>query len=159
MDNLCVYTRMMKKQQEKIDFRKLPDCACYNLQKATRAHSQYYNKMLKPSGLRGTQFTILRVLAVIDSASITKMANRMVIDRTTLTRNLRPLEKRKLLEIVPGKDLRSKEVRLTEKGRDTLNRAVPLWEEAQKGLSAGLGMKNFQYLFTMMSSTVEAVKA
>ena len=150
---------MVKKQKEKIDFRSLPECACFNLQKGTRAVSQYYNKILKPSGLRGTQFTILRVLAVMDSVSITNMANRMVVDRTTLTRNLRPLEKRKLLKIVPGKDQRSKEVRLTQKGKDTLNKAVPLWEEAQKRLSDGLGMKNFQDLFTMMSSTIEVVKA
>ncbi|MEE9215442.1 MAG: MarR family winged helix-turn-helix transcriptional regulator [Thermodesulfobacteriota bacterium] len=150
---------MMKKQEEKIDFRHLPDCACFNLQKATRAVSQYYNKILKPSGLRGTQFTILRVLAVIDAGSITNIANLMVVDRTTLTRNLRPLEKRKLLKIVPGKDQRSREVRLTEKGKDTLITAVPLWEEAQKRLSVGLGKEDFQNLFTMMSSTIEVVKA
>jgi len=159
LEIISVYTRMMKKQKEKIDFRNLPDCACYNLQKATRAVSQFYNKMLKPVGLRGTQFTILRVLAVMDSVNITNMANRMVVDRTTLTRNLRPLEKRKLLEIVPGKDQRSREVRLTEKGRDTLKSAVPLWEEAQKRFSEELGIRSFQDLFTMMSATVEAVKA
>lgn len=150
---------MMKKQGEKIDFRHLPECACFNLQKATRAVSQFYNKILKPSGLRGTQYTILRVLAVIDSGSITNIANRMVVDRTTLTRNLRPLEKRKLVKIVPGKDQRSREVRLTQKGKDTLITAIPLWEEAQKRFSEGMGMEDYQNLFKLMSSVVKVVKA
>ena len=150
---------MKKKQKEKIDFRSLPECACFNLQKATRAVSQFYNKMLKPSGLRGTQYSILRVLAVIDSGSITNIANLMVVDRTTLTRNLRPLEKRKLVKIVPGKDQRSREVRLTKKGKDTLTKAMPLWEEAQKRFSEGLGMEDFQNLFKLMSSAVKVVKA
>ena len=150
---------MMKKQKEKIDFRNLPDCACFNLQKATRAVSQFYNKILKPSGLRGTQYAILRVLAVIDSGSITNIANRMVVDRTTLTRNLRPLEKRKLVKIVPGKDQRSREVRLTKKGKDTLITAIPLWEEAQKRFSEGMGKEDFQNLFKLMSSAVKVVKA
>ena len=156
---LSVYTRMKKKQKEKIDFRSLPECACFNLQKATRAVSQFYNKILKPSGLRGTQYSILRVLAVIDSGSITNIANLMVVDRTTLTRNLRPLEKRKLVKIVPGKDQRSREVRLTKKGKDTLITAIPLWEEAQKRFSEGMGKEDFQNLFKLMSSAVKVVKA
>lgn len=159
MEIISVYTRMMKKQKENIDFKSLPDCACFNLQKGTRAVSQYYNKILKPSGLRGTQFAILRVLAVIDSGSITNIANLMVVDRTTLTRNLRPLEKRKLVKIVPGKDQRSREVRLTQKGKDTLITAIPLWEEAQKRFSEGMGMEDFQNLFKLMSSAVKVVKA
>ncbi|TFB11483.1 MarR family transcriptional regulator [Candidatus Marinimicrobia bacterium MT.SAG.3] len=149
----------MKKQKENIDSRHLPDCACFNLQKATRAVSQYYSKILKPSGLRGTQFTILRVLAVINSGNITNIANIMVVDRTTLTRNLRPLEKRKLVKIVPGKDQRSKEVRLTKKGKDTLTAAIPLWEEAQKRFSEKLSKEEFQNIFKLMSSIISVVKA
>lgn len=159
MEILGVYTRMVKKQKENIDFRHLPDCACFNLQKATRAVSQYYNKILKPSGLRGTQFTILRVLSVIDSDSITNIANLMVVDRTTLTRNLRPLEKRKLVKIVPGKDQRSREVRLTKMGKDTLTAAIPLWKEAQKRFSEKLSKEEFQNIFKLMSSIISVVKA
>ena len=149
----------MKKQKENIDSRHLPDCACFNLQKATRAVSQYYSKILKPSGLRGTQFTILRVLAVINSGNITNIGNIMVVDRTTLTRNLRPLEKRKLVKIVPGKDQRSREVRLTKKGKDTLTAAIPLWEEAQKRFSEKLSKEEFQNIFKLMSSIISVVKA
>ena len=149
----------MKKQKENIDSRHLPDCACFNLQKATRAVSQYYSKILKPSGLRGTQFTILRVLAIINSGNITNIGNIMVVDRTTLTRNLRPLEKRKLVKIVPGKDQRSREVRLTKKGKDTLTAAIPLWEEAQKRFSEKLSKEEFQNIFKLMSSIISVVKA
>ena len=149
----------MKKQKEEIDFRHQPDCACFNLQKATRAVSQYYSKFLRPSGLRGTQFTILRVLAAVDSGNITNLANIMVVDRTTLTRNLRPLEKRKLVKIVTGQDQRSREVRLTKKGKNTLMIAIPLWEEAQKRFSEKLSKEEFQNIFKMMSSIIEVVKA
>ena len=83
----------------------------------------------------------------------------MVVDRTTLTRNLRPLEKRKLVKIVPGKDQRSKEVRLTKKGKDTLTAAIPLWEEAQKRFSEKLSKEEFQNIFKLMSSIISVVKA
>lgn len=76
----------------------------YNLRKVTRAVSQLYDRMLKPSVLRVTQFSLLVELAIVGSTIISELADKMVMDRTTLTRNLKPLEKRGLVVIAPGQD-------------------------------------------------------
>ncbi len=118
---------------------KAMSCACFNLRKAARAVTQLYDEVLAPSGLRGTQFPILAVLAAAGSATMTDLADTLVMDRTTLTRNLKPLLGRGLVERGEGEDRRQRPIAITPAGRDALAKAWPLWEKAQARIAGGLG--------------------
>ena len=80
------------------------NCTCFNLRKAARAVTQMYDAALKPSGLRATQFALLSVVESNGPAGITELARALVTDRTTLTRNLKPLLDQELLQVVDGAD-------------------------------------------------------
>ena len=106
-------------------------CACMHLRRSARAVTQLYDETLRPSGLRITQFTLLVAVAIGEPVPITRLADALSLDRTTLARDLRPLTDRDLLEIRTGDDRRTRVVRLTRQGRDALERAYPLWQSAQ----------------------------
>ena len=119
------------------------ECCCFNLRKVSRAITQYYDHALDPVGLRITQFTLLVALASTKAKTLTEIAESLVMDRTTLTRNLKPLEKMGLIHTVASVDRRSKAYALTEKGRETFNKALPLWEKAQVNMVNVLGSKRY----------------
>jgi DNA-binding MarR family transcriptional regulator len=107
------------------------DCACKSLRRAARAVTQLYDETLRPSGLRVTQFTLLVAVAVSEPVPITRLADALTLDRTTLARDLRPLTERGLVEVAAGDDRRMRVIRLTRQGRDAIARAYPLWKQAQ----------------------------
>jgi DNA-binding MarR family transcriptional regulator len=116
------------------------NCACFNLRKAARAVTQLYEAALAPSGMRATQFSVLTALALVDSAPLSRVADGLVMDRTTLTRNLRPLARRGWVRIEAGdEDRRERYLSLTRSGRAALDRALPLWQQAQARLHAHVG--------------------
>jgi DNA-binding MarR family transcriptional regulator len=127
-------------------------CACANLRRAARAVTQMYDAMLRPVGLRATQLPLLVVLQLRDSLPMTRLAETMLMDRTTLTRNLRPLERLGLIRIVPGKDLRVREVRITARGREVVATALPLWERAQARVARGLGARRLRRLLADLTA-------
>jgi DNA-binding MarR family transcriptional regulator len=106
-------------------------CACKHLRRSARAVTRLYDETLRPSGLRITQFTLLVAVAIGEPAPITRLADALSLDRTTLGRDLKPLTDRGLVEIKAGDDRRTRVVRLTDQGRDALGRAYPLWQSAQ----------------------------
>lgn len=115
------------------------ECVGFGIRRAARAVGAIYDEVLAQAGLRGTQFNLLSAVAVMETASIQRLAEALVMDRTTLTRNLRPLEKDGLLQVVPGEDRRTRVVTLTRKGKRTLTEALPLWEQAQQRVVSQLG--------------------
>ena len=90
------------------------------------------------STLRVTQFTILAALANFGTITISAFAKYLVMDRTTLTRNLRPLQDQGLLKVVPGDDQRQRFLELTARGREHLIKAMPYWQEAQDSITQQL---------------------
>ena len=129
-------------------------CACFNLRKAARAVTQRYDDHLRPTGLRITQFSLLTVLAVMEKATITELAERAVMDRTTLKRNLELLAEQGLVRIRPGEDARVREVTLTRSAHQRLADAFPYWRAAQLEMIGGLGESRFQRMLTDLASTV-----
>lgn len=129
-------------------------CACFNIRKASRAITQLYDEILKPSKLLATQFTLLVGISVASSATITRLAQELVMDRTTLTRNLKPLERQKLIRIEPGQDQRTRIVTLTVKGYEALAQAIPYWEQAQACVVEGLGQPRWRNLLAELSDSV-----
>ena len=133
-------------------------CACFNLRKAARAVTQRYDDHLRPTGLRITQFSLLTVLAVMEKATITELAERAVMDRTTLKRNLELLEEQGLVRIRPGEDARVREVTLTRLAHQRLAEAFPYWRAAQMEMISGLGESRFQGMLADLASTVSTAQ-
>src|SRR5215472_11476472 len=97
-----------------------PACACGRLRRAARALTQLYDDAMAPSGLRVTQFSLLRTLGRSGSMRISELAAAQLLDRTALSRNLDPLVERGLLKVTPGNDARTREVVLTRAGKSAL---------------------------------------
>lgn len=114
-------------------------CISAALRRAARAAGGMYDGALRPAGLRGTQFSLLVALSIMGEPAMGALGEILSLDRTTLTRNLAPLERRGLIASAPGSDRRTRIVRLTEDGTAALARALPLWEGAQAKLAAALG--------------------
>jgi DNA-binding MarR family transcriptional regulator len=121
-------------------------CACANLRKAARALTQLFDEALAPSGLRVTQFTLLVTSRLMGESTINELAEGMAMDRTTLSRNLKPLLRSGLLEVRPGEDGRTRLVRLTPAGERALEEAYPLWHGAQRETVSALGEERHEAL-------------
>jgi len=122
------------------------ECVCFNIRKASRVVTQIYDEIMQETGLRGTQFTILSNIAGYQVLTISVLAEKLVMDRTTLTRNLKPLEKQGLILITPGKDRRTRSVQLSASGHQALASALPLWREAQQKITKQMGKKRLSHL-------------
>src|SRR5258705_1508252 len=116
-------------------------CVCNTLRMVTRVVTQLYDDCLRPSGLRVTQFSILAMIARLDEANLKQLEEELAIDQTTLTRSLVLLERDGVIERASHPDGRIKAMRLTVKGRRTLEVARPLWAQAQGKVLRELGTK------------------
>ncbi len=122
-------------------------CTCFNLRKAARILTRRYDQALVPVGLKATQFSVLASLYGMGPVSIGTTAERLGMERTTLTRNLRPLERQGLIGIsVDPDDRRGRDVALTAAGEARLEQALPLWEQAQTETLSRLGDNGWQEL-------------
>lgn len=114
-------------------------CVSLNLRRAARLVSRRYDEALRPLGITIGQFSLLTVLSARKQATITALAAFMGMDRTTLTRNLRPLQARDLVTATTDPDdARSKRIALSSAGQALFAQAIPLWERAQKDVLKGL---------------------
>jgi DNA-binding MarR family transcriptional regulator len=129
-------------------------CACNQLRRASRAVTNYYDSLLKEHtriDIRITQVTMLVVVYLAGPQTINDMADHLALDRTTLTRNLQPLAKKKLIAIAPGADQRTRVVTLTAEGEQMLLKILPLWERAQAHMVDGIGQEHFSAWLAQLS--------
>ncbi len=117
-------------------------CTCSALRRATRAVTAHYEAHFRGSGLRGTQFTILSSLAQAGPLPMTRLADLLGVERTTLTRNLTVLARHGMVEWVGTKDARVRRAALTKAGDAMLHKCMPRWVAAEA--SAGKVLKKFQ---------------
>ncbi|ARU06088.1 MarR family transcriptional regulator [Comamonas serinivorans] len=140
-------------------------CNCFLIRSLSRKITQLYDDVLAPSGLRGTQFSLmLTARKGLDGApaSVSALADRLNTDRTTLTRNLRILQAAGHIELVAGRDARSKCVQLTPAGEAALSHAQTLWREAQREVRTRCGddtVDQFQQLALTMLPRLGEVAA
>lgn len=114
-------------------------CLCLNTQRAARAVARHYDAALRPTRLTSGQFAILSALNQADPVSIGTLAEGLGLERTTLTRNLAPLENAGLVRsAVADGDKRIRGLSLTTSGRARLTQAMPLWRAAQTDSAAQL---------------------
>jgi DNA-binding MarR family transcriptional regulator len=106
-------------------------CVCATLRATTRAISRVYDESLAPAGLRTTHYSILAWLRSEGPIPLGRLAAVLGMDRTTLSRELRPLVERGLVDVTSGADRRQRLLDLSATGRDRLRAARPLWQQAQ----------------------------
>jgi DNA-binding MarR family transcriptional regulator len=141
---------------DQIAINEVRRCACATIRRTDRVLTQFYDEILAPSGLYITQFTLLATLSQAAPVTIKRLAGILVMDRTTLTRNLEVLAKQHLVRIEEGEDRRTRLVHLTQEGEQALRRAWPLWKEAQARIEHSLGRERFEGLLTDLSAVVAA---
>jgi DNA-binding MarR family transcriptional regulator len=134
-------------------------CAGFNLRRASRAVTQHFDHALAPVGLRTTQFTLLGALALAGPVSTNELAQALVVDRTTLTRNLRLLRDAGLVETQAGRGGREVRFVLSDEGRDTLARAIPLWREAQGTIVTAFGAGQWPTMVAELDRLVSGTMA
>src|SRR6476619_450183 len=128
------------------DFTDVHDCTCKNLRKAARAVTQYYDDALRPSGIRSTQFSLLSAIREFGTVNIGRLAEESVMDRTTLTRNLKLLEEEGLIIVTPG-------------ARDRLTGAHRYWKKAQAHMAEQMGNDGVHHLLRALSGAIQAVRS
>jgi DNA-binding MarR family transcriptional regulator len=133
------------------------DCTCFNLRKATRVVTQLFDDAMQPTGLRATQFTLLAAISATGVIAIRQLSKILVMDRTTLTRNLKPLEIKRLIKIVPGEDRRTRTLTLTDKGKKTYKKSLPVWRQAQSEVIERLTEKRWRELLKQLDRTIEII--
>ncbi|QJW48731.1 winged helix-turn-helix transcriptional regulator [bacterium BFN5] len=126
-------------------------CNCLNVRRASRSVTQFYDRVLEPSGLKVTQFSLLKHVEQLGPIAISELAKEVRIDRTTLNRNMKPLEDAGLIVISPGRDSRIKEVALSDAGKRAVAEGWALWEEAQCDIKEYLGEKDLATLVELLS--------
>ncbi|MBO6783522.1 MAG: winged helix-turn-helix transcriptional regulator, partial [Alphaproteobacteria bacterium] len=109
-------------------------------------------------GLKVTQFSILRILANEGEANMTALAERMALERTTLTRNLGPLERDGFVEVVTGEDPRSRVARITSNGRRALADAEVYWQDTQRHVIGSLGPEQATRMFDDLSEITQVAR-
>lgn len=136
-------------------------CTCAVLRRTARRVTRLYDEALRPSGLRLTQYSVLANVERANAGeagppTVTELADRLEMERTTLTRNLKPLAKAGLLRIAPGPDQRSRAVEITEQGRAAVARARPLWQEAERRFRRTVGREASAELRRRLDSVVRS---
>jgi DNA-binding MarR family transcriptional regulator len=129
-------------------------CTCLRLRKLGRRVTQHYDAHLAAAGLRITQFSVLSILEHADGLSVSELAERLEMDRTTLSRNLGPLEAAGWVETGARRDARSRALRITATGRETWARAKPLWRRAQDELNQALGLEQVAQLHALLDDSL-----
>jgi DNA-binding MarR family transcriptional regulator len=133
------------------------DCNCLAVRQAARYVTQLYDRHLATSGLRTSQYGILAKLKRRGPMTINELAAELVIDRTTLGRNIRPLERDGLIAITPGQtDRRVKELRLTAIGDERLQETRQAWIEAQQRFETGFGPERSAELRALLRALVDS---
>jgi len=148
---------MQEEILKKLHAPKLGPCACSQVRRLARKLSSLYDTLLSPEDLTITQYSLLANIERAGQLSHTVLAEKMGMERTTLTRNLRSLTRAKWVVAATGKDRRQHLLQLTAAGRRKLVRTVPLWEEAQRQFFSQIGSEPLQELRALLTSAESAV--
>ena len=133
----------------------IDSCTCSELRRAARAVTLLYDNAFRSSGLLSTQLGVLHVIYKSDSIRISHLAKELGMDRTTLTRNLSVLQRQGFIKISSGKDNRTRIVTITNKGRTTIAKAIPLWNNVQNKVKEQMGETLWNELMINLSQFVK----
>jgi len=136
----------------------LTECACFDLRKATRAVSRMYDDFLRDAGVNVTQFSLLRLIRSEKEISVSTLGRYMVMDRTSITRALAPLDRDSLINSRPGADKRMRIVFLTKKGLKLVQDAEPKWRRAQEAFMEAIGEDRWSAMRSLLRDTTRMMR-
>lgn len=134
-------------------------CTCASLRRTTRVVTKFYEDALKPSGLTPGQFTVLAVLLNRGERRQSEISELLAMERTTLIRNLRPLEARGLIVGQTSGPRRAKTLDITSDGKEAYQRALPHWRRAQSKIIETLGTNRWNSLMRDLVTTADSVQS
>jgi DNA-binding MarR family transcriptional regulator len=133
-------------------------CACATIRRTSRAVTQLYDKWLRDYAIEGPQFALLAMLERLGECNQTTMGQRLDLDKTTLSRNLRLLKQRGWIDVAAGTDARERRVALTADGRRQLAAAKPAWRKAQSQLRSALSEHDWDSMLRVLDSVTDAAR-
>jgi DNA-binding MarR family transcriptional regulator len=140
-----------------MDFSAMQNCVCFNLRRATRAVTQFYDAELRRHGIRPTQTPILTALAARPSWSMEELSAFLGLERTTLVRNLRPLQRKKWVAAAGGGRGSKVALSITSKGRQELENFAPAWRAAQRAIVQTLGAGRWSSVLADLDRAISAL--
>jgi DNA-binding MarR family transcriptional regulator len=143
--------------QDRLQRAKLGPCACSEVRRIARKLTSLYDEAVAPAEITITQYSLLANIGRTGQLSHTVLADKLGMDRTTLTRNLRPLIKAQWVAVTSGEDRRQHLLQLTASGKKKVDRSLPLWEKVQGRFIAEIGPQSFQELRVLLRLTESAV--
>jgi DNA-binding MarR family transcriptional regulator len=135
------------------------ECTCFRMRGVARRVTQIYSRHLASTGLKISQFSLLGFVAARGPVSITELSEMLSTDRTTLTRNLRPLLSSGIIERAAAGDRRRHELVATAAGRALFKHALPLWSAAEQEVRAAMGTKLTVDLHSALDRSMEKLAA
>ncbi|HEY1350499.1 MAG TPA: MarR family winged helix-turn-helix transcriptional regulator [Ktedonobacteraceae bacterium] len=141
-----------------IDPRELKRCAYTNIRRVDRLVARFYDRMLAPAGVSAAQFALLATLVAAAPVTVNRLAKILVMDRTTLTRNLSLLNRRQFIRYQEGTDRRMRMIFLTREGQEAFDATLPLWRQGQGKIERDFGNERFESLLAELAAIVELVR-
>jgi DNA-binding MarR family transcriptional regulator len=142
---------------QELNMSAMENCVCFNLRKATRMVTQFYDAEMRRHGIRPTQGTILAALNARESWSMAELSECLGMDRTTLVRNLRPLQRDGLVQALGGGHGNRVELAITAKGRKQIEKLAPAWKSAQSAAVKTLGEKRWSAILSDLETAALAL--
>ena len=143
---------------KKMDFSARRNCVCFNLRRVTRIVTQFFDAEMRRQGIRSTQGTLLAALHSIGTSTMAELSDVLGMERTTLLRNLRPLQRDGLVAAEGGGHGGRVELSITAKGRKQIEKLAPAWESAQRTAVQVLGEERWAALLTDLETVATALK-
>ncbi|MGE6515450.1 MarR family winged helix-turn-helix transcriptional regulator [Lysinibacillus sphaericus] len=148
----------MDKEYTNIDFTQI--CVCANLRKKTRVVTQIYDKLLQPTNLKITQYSMLANIDHQKAVSISKLGEILLLDQTTVTRNVNLLKQSGYVAITRDQqDARTKILSLTDAGIEKLHEAAPIWREIQERIINDIGLEKYKDFYETLRHIQKIIKS
>jgi len=142
---------------KEFDLSTLENCVCFNLRKVTRRVTQFFDAELRRHGIRPTQTPILGALSAKAGWSMEELSDWLGMERTTLVRNLRPLQRNGLVAIVGAGRGGHVTVSITARGRKSLAQAMPAWQTAQRAVVQTLNEQRWSSILADLGASAAAL--
>lgn len=141
-----------------IDYTQI--CVCANLRKKTRLVTQFYDKLLQPTGLKVTQYSMLANIDLQQAVSISRLGEILLLDQTTITRNINLLKRNGYVDLTRDpQDARAKVITLTDKGVEKLNEAAPIWQDIQERIINDIGLENYNDFYETLKTIQKIIQS
>jgi DNA-binding MarR family transcriptional regulator len=144
---------------QELDFSVRQNCVCFNLRRVTRAITQFFDAEMRRQGIRSTQGTLLSALHGAGTSNMAELSEFLGMERTTLLRNLQPLQRDGLVSVEGGGQGGFVELSLTAKGRKQVEKLTPAWESAQRTAVEVLGEKRWSAILADLDKVASALKS